>query len=244
MNRFNYLIALTVALAAIGPVYSSYGAQVPAVEPSYAAPVAYGVPNKNVPYSPANTRGNTVTSSITYPQNKGEILIHRPAAIIVKRPPTKVLVNHPPLVVRPAPVVLHKPPAVVLRKVLVKHHPRPVKVEPVYVNVVKPPAEKYFVNEKQQQLAGAQLPSVPVGFAPIGNLPASAAASADGSLSSGLAGLSGLGNSPAAAAAGPAGASANTGGYQLLPGSHGLASLAGITGQGGYAPSPYGAPNY
>ncbi|XP_043658932.1 chorion protein S38 [Drosophila teissieri] len=106
--------------------------------------------DQNIPYKPVNTKGNTLTSSITYPQNKGEILIHRPAPIIVKRPPTKVLVNHPPLVVKPAPVVLHKPPAIVLRKVYVKHHPRRVKVEPVFVNVVKPPAEKYFVNENKQ----------------------------------------------------------------------------------------------
>ncbi|KAL7745596.1 hypothetical protein ACLKA6_009818 [Drosophila palustris] len=106
--------------------------------------------DQNIPYKPVNTKGNTLTSSITYPQNKGEILIHRPAPIIVRRPPTKVLVNHPPLVVKPAPVVLHKPPAIVLRKVYVKHHPRRVKVEPVFVNVVKPPAEKYFVNENKQ----------------------------------------------------------------------------------------------
>lgn len=117
--------------------------------------------SQSIPYQPANTRGNTISSSISHPNNKGEILIHRPAAIIVKRPPTKVVVNHPPLVVKPAPVVLHKPPAVIVRKVFVKHHPRPVKVEPVYVNVVKPPAEKYFVNEKQQAAYAAQ------GYAPV-----------------------------------------------------------------------------
>lgn len=96
-------------------------------------------------------QGKTSYSSLTIPSSKGEILIHRPAPIIVKRPPTKVLVNHPPLVVKPAPVILHKPPPVVVRKVFVKHHPRPVKVEPVYVNVVKPPADHYYVNEKPQK---------------------------------------------------------------------------------------------
>ncbi|XP_016922980.2 chorion protein S38 [Drosophila suzukii] len=120
-----------------------------AVGVAQAGQSSYGS-EQNIPYKPVNTKGNTLTSSITYPQNKGEILIHRPAPIIVKRPPTKVLVNHPPLVVKPAPVVLHKPPAIVLRKVYVKHHPRRVKVEPVFVNVVKPPAEKYFVNENKQ----------------------------------------------------------------------------------------------
>uniref|UniRef100_A0A1A9W924 DUF4794 domain-containing protein n=1 Tax=Glossina brevipalpis TaxID=37001 RepID=A0A1A9W924_9MUSC len=119
-------------------------------------PTSYGDNRPNIPYSSANTHGDSTSSSVTYPNNKGEILIHRPAPIIVKRPPTKVLVNHPPLVVKPAPVVLHKPPAVVMRKVYVKHHPRPVKVEPVYVNVVKPPAEKYFVNEKQNQYQSPQ----------------------------------------------------------------------------------------
>uniref|UniRef100_A0A1B0BQH7 DUF4794 domain-containing protein n=1 Tax=Glossina palpalis gambiensis TaxID=67801 RepID=A0A1B0BQH7_9MUSC len=123
---------------------------------NYEYPTSYGSGGQNGPYAPENLHGDSASSSVTYPNNKGEILIHRPAPIIVKRPPTKVLVNHPPLVVKPAPVVLHKPPAVVMRKVYVKHHPRPVKVEPVYVNVVKPPAEKYYVNEKQHQYQNSQ----------------------------------------------------------------------------------------
>uniref|UniRef100_T1GV54 Uncharacterized protein n=1 Tax=Megaselia scalaris TaxID=36166 RepID=T1GV54_MEGSC len=109
-------------------------------------PQPYGQPDEN-----GQINGKTSYSSLTIPSSKGEILIHRPAPIIVKRPPTKVLVNHPPLVVKPAPVILHKPPPVVVRKVFVKHHPRPVKVEPVYVNVVKPPADHYYVNEKPQK---------------------------------------------------------------------------------------------
>uniref|UniRef100_A0A1A9V0H5 DUF4794 domain-containing protein n=1 Tax=Glossina austeni TaxID=7395 RepID=A0A1A9V0H5_GLOAU len=123
---------------------------------NYEYPTSYGSSGQNSPYASENAHGDRASSSVTYPNNKGEILIHRPAPIIVKRPPTKVLVNHPPLVVKPAPVVLHKPAAVVMRKVYVKHHPRPVKVEPVYVNVVKPPAEKYYVNEKQHQYQNSQ----------------------------------------------------------------------------------------
>ncbi|TMW44519.1 hypothetical protein DOY81_010396 [Sarcophaga bullata] len=167
--------------------------------------------NQNIPYQPGNTRGNSVSSSISYPNNKGEILIHRPAAIIVKRPPTKVVVNHPPLVVKPAPVVLHKPPAVVVRKVFVKHHPRPVKVEPVYVNVVKPPAEKYFVNEKQQKFSSPQ-----TGYAPV-NVNA---------------GFGSLGNSGSATDVDNAAANA---GYQLLQNNQGLAALANLSGSGGYS---------
>lgn len=211
--------------------------------------------NNNLPYAPQNTRGNSISSSITYPNNKGEILIHRPAAIIVKRPPTRVVVNHPPLVVKPAPVVLHKPPAVVLRKVVVKHHPRPVKVEPVYVNVVKPPAEKYFVNEKQQQFSAQS-----AGFAPI-NLGPGAFANAPGAFSlNNAASFAPLGSAASAnganagagqgsAASASADGAANAG-YQLLPGSNGLAALANIPGYGGNAPAPaygsssYGAPSY
>lgn len=120
---------------------AAYADQVPQQQPGYGSP-----DNGN-----GQVQGKTSYSSLTIPSSKGEILIHRPAPIIVKRPPTKVLVNHPPLVVKPAPVILHKPPPVVVRKVFVKHHPRPVKVEPVYVNVVKPPAENYYVNEKPQK---------------------------------------------------------------------------------------------
>lgn len=151
------------------------------------------LPAQSIPYSLGH-RANTVSSSITYPQNKGEILIHRPAAIIVKRPPTKVLVNHPPLVVKPAPVVLHKPPAVVLRKVYVKHHPRPVKVEPVYVNVVKPPAEKYFVNEKQQAAYSSDGYGAAAGAGAGGNAGSSHAESAGYHLLQGSQGLAALAN--------------------------------------------------
>ncbi|ALC49320.1 Cp38 [Drosophila busckii] len=180
--------------------------------------------DQNIPYKPVNTKGNTLTSSITYPQNKGEILIHRPAPIIVRRPPTKVLVNHPPLVVKPAPVVLHKPPAIVLRKVYVKHHPRRVKVEPVFVNVVKPPAEKYFVNENKQGYgqgshgasSGSGLSSGP---GPIVSGPRS-----HGSHSHG-------GQAIPAYASG-ADSAAVSAGYQLLQGgNHGLSALANIAGE-------------
>lgn len=119
---------------------AAYADQTPQQQAVYGSPDDQG-----------QSQGKTSYSSLTIPSSKGEILIHRPAPIIVKRPPTKVLVNHPPLIVKPAPVILHKPPPVVVRKVYVKHHPRPVKVEPVYVNVVKPPADHYYVNEKPQK---------------------------------------------------------------------------------------------
>lgn len=211
----------------------------------YGAPYGYGS-NKNIPYSPGNLKGNSVTSSITYPQNKGEILIHRPAPIIVKRPPTKVLVNHPPLVVKPAPVVLHKPPAVVVRKVYVKQHPRPVKVEPVYVNVVKPPAEKYFVKE-QNQLNGAPLAPIPNGFAPLppggsaglANLGAPGSVAGAGGVNfnqlDGFQGANALSN---ANALNNANAAATQSGYKLIPGGQGYSILSGL------APgNAYGQPN-
>ncbi|EDV99750.1 chorion protein S38 [Drosophila grimshawi] len=177
--------------------------------------------DQNIPYKPVNTKGNTLTSSITYPQNKGEILIHRPAPIIVRRPPTKVLVNHPPLVVKPAPVVLHKPPAIVLRKVYVKHHPRRVKVEPVFVNVVKPPAEKYFVNENKQGYKNS-----------YGSGQGHSVLNRPGPIVSPGHQLGGRQALPAyASGADNAAASA---GYQLLQGgNHGLSALANIAGREG-----------
>ncbi|KAH8304705.1 hypothetical protein KR044_000701 [Drosophila immigrans] len=205
--------------------------------------------DQNIPYKPVNTKGNTLTSSITYPQNKGEILIHRPAPIIVRRPPTKVLVNHPPLVVKPAPVVLHKPPAIVLRKVYVKHHPRRVKVEPVFVNVVKPPAEKYFVNENKQGYGQGNHGSH--GQHGHGGV---AHHARPGPI---VAGPQNLGSGPALPAyASGADSAAASAGYSLLQGgNHGLATLANIAGErdghnyGGqreqhYGGSQHSAPSY
>ncbi|KAH8416408.1 hypothetical protein KR222_002810 [Zaprionus bogoriensis] len=207
--------------------------------------------DQNIPYKPVNTKGNTLTSSITYPQNKGEILIHRPAPIIVRRPPTKVLVNHPPLVVKPAPVVLHKPPAIVLRKVYVKHHPRRVKVEPVFVNVVKPPAEKYFVNENKQGYGQGSHGAGPNQGA--GHI------SRPGPIVAGPQQL-GPGGPALPAYASGADSAAASAGYQLLQGgNHGLSALANIAGEreGNYGgqsqqygsagqsgPGAYAAPSY
>ncbi|XP_017871656.1 PREDICTED: chorion protein S38 [Drosophila arizonae] len=188
--------------------------------------------DQNIPYKPVNTKGNTLTSSITYPQNKGEILIHRPAPIIVRRPPTKVLVNHPPLVVKPAPVVLHKPPAIVLRKVYVKHHPRRVKVEPVFVNVVKPPAEKYFVNENKQGY----------GQGSHGSGQGHHILNRPGPIVSGPQ-QHGPGGQALPAYASGADNAAVSAGYQLLQGgNHGLSALANIAGdrEGSYGGQSYG----
>lgn len=82
----------------------------------------------------------------------GEIYIHHPAPIYVKRPPTNIIVNHPPMLIKPGPVVFRKPPSVVERKVFVKQHPRPVKVEPTYVNMFKPKTDSYFIDEKGKQI--------------------------------------------------------------------------------------------
>lgn len=42
-----------------------------------------------------------------------ETLIHKPADIYVKQEPTHVIINHPDLIIHPAPIIFHKPAAVV-----------------------------------------------------------------------------------------------------------------------------------
>lgn len=79
---------------------------------------------------------------------KGEILIHRPAPIIVNRPPTKVLVKHPPLIVKPAPVIFHRPPSVIVRQVFVTPKPESMRMQPVYVKIIKPAPEKIYIKEQ------------------------------------------------------------------------------------------------
>ncbi|KAI8034322.1 chorion protein S38 [Drosophila gunungcola] len=221
-----------------GGEYSGAGASAGALESqadaagvAQAGQSSYGS-DQNIPYKAVNTKGNTLTSSITYPQNKGEILIHRPAPIIVKRPPTKVLVNHPPLVVKPAPVVLHKPPAIVLRKVYVKHHPRRVKVEPVFVNVVKPPAEKYFVNENKQGYGQGSQSHGHGGHGHGGH-----GHGGHGHSAGPHSGPHDGGRALPAYASGADSAAASAG-YQLLQsGNQGLSALANIAGEGQYGPA-------
>lgn len=80
---------------------------------------------------------------------RAETVIHKPSHIIVKQPPTQVLIHHPPLIVRPSPVVFHRHGKTIHRPVKHEYLPRKVEVRPVYHTVVKPIEKKVLIENKK-----------------------------------------------------------------------------------------------
>lgn len=81
-------------------------------------------------------------------KGRPETVIHKPSHVIVNQPPTKVLIHHAPLIVKPSAVVFHRAGKTIHRPVTHKYLPRPVQVRPVYVKLVRPIEKKVLV-EKQ-----------------------------------------------------------------------------------------------
>lgn len=90
----------------------------------------------------------------TTTKGRAETIIHKPSHIIVNQPPTRVLIHHPPLIVRPAPVVLHRGGKTIHRPVSHQHLPRKVVVKPVYETIVKPIEKKILVDSKKVEKPG------------------------------------------------------------------------------------------
>lgn len=122
-------------------------------------------------------------------QEAGETIVHKPAHIIVNQPPTRLLIHHAPLIVKPSPLVVHQPGKLIKKTLTRNFLPRPVQVQPVYVRMVKPiekkvliskPAEKPGCSEKVEQQPlpetpcaySAKLPPAPVPLpCPLAPLP-------------------------------------------------------------------------
>lgn len=68
----------------------------------------------------------------------GEFVVHHPAPVIIKRRPTNVYITYPPLVVKPSPVIFHRPAPTVVPKVIYKKHPQQIKIQPMFIRVIKP----------------------------------------------------------------------------------------------------------
>lgn len=98
----------------------------------------------------------------------GETIIHKPSHIIVNQPPTRLIINHPPLIVKPSPVILHHGGKIIHKHVAHKFLPRPVQVRPVYVKVVKPIEKKVLIEKPaakkppcEQQIVVKKVPLSP-----------------------------------------------------------------------------------
>lgn len=108
----------------------------------------------------APCRTETTEESI----NEGaQTVIHRPAHIVVNQPPTRLIINHPPLIVKPSAIVLHTGGKTIKKLITKEFLPRPVHVRPVIVRIVKPIEKKVLISKP----AVPGLPQTIVHEAPI-----------------------------------------------------------------------------
>ncbi|EDW51329.1 GM21647 [Drosophila sechellia] len=179
--------------------------------------------DQNIPYKPVNTKGNTLTSSIIYSQNQG------------RDPHPSSCSYHCQASANQGAASSNRSP-----QVYVKHHPRRFRFEPVFVNVVKPPAEKYFVNENKQGYGqGSQSHGHGHGHGGHGHGHSGHGHGGHGAGPHGPGPHDGGRGLPAYASG--ADSAAASAGYQLLQsGNQGLSALANIAGEreGPYGPAP------
>lgn len=91
-------------------------------------------------------------------RGRPETFVHRQSPIIIRRPPTRVLIPHPPIVVKPNPVIFHREGTVIKEPVIHKHLPRKVKVQPYVVEVEKPVEKKIIIDNKIEKTCGCNKP--------------------------------------------------------------------------------------
>lgn len=77
-----------------------------------------------------------------------EKVIHKPANILVKRPPTEILIHHAPLIVKPSSVTFHNPGRIIHRPHIQHNLPQKYHIRPVYINIVKPIRKNVLLTKK------------------------------------------------------------------------------------------------
>lgn len=76
-----------------------------------------------------------------------ETIVHQPGAIYVNQPPTRLIINHAPFLLRPSPVVLQQGGKTITHQITRNFLPSPVQVRPVIVRIVKPIEKKVLVEK-------------------------------------------------------------------------------------------------
>lgn len=91
-------------------------------------------------------------------KGRPETIVHRQSPIIIRRPPTRVVINHPPMVVKPSAVIFHREGTRVEQPVKHIHLPRKVKVHPYVVEKEIPIEKKIIVENKIEKSCGCSKP--------------------------------------------------------------------------------------
>lgn len=91
-------------------------------------------------------------------RGRPETFVHRQSPIIIRRPPTRVLIPHPPIVVQTSPIIYQRDGTVVKEPVIHRHLPRKVKVHPYVVEVEKPVEKKIIIDNQIEKTCGCNKP--------------------------------------------------------------------------------------
>lgn len=80
-------------------------------------------------------------------QTPGETFVHHPGSILINQPPTRLIINHAPFIVKPSPVVLNQGGKTITKALTRKYLPSQIQLRPVIVRVVKPIEKKVFLDK-------------------------------------------------------------------------------------------------
>lgn len=96
-------------------------------------------------------------------QTPGETFVHQPGEILISQPPTRLVINHAPYIVRPAPIILNQGGKTITNAYTRKILPGAIQLRPVIVRIVKPIEKKVFIDKPVQPGSSSyvQNPQVP-----------------------------------------------------------------------------------
>lgn len=105
---------------------------------------AQAYPVENLPQSDVPCRQETDTQVLQQP---GETFVHHPGSILINQPPTRLIINHAPFLVKPSPIILNQGGKTITKAITRKYLPSQIQVRPVIVRVVKPIEKKVFIDK-------------------------------------------------------------------------------------------------
>lgn len=102
---------------------------------------------ETLPQSDQPCRVETNTEVVQQP---GETFVHHPGPIYINQPPTRLVINHAPFVIRPSPIALHQGGRTITKEYTKKFLPSPIQVRPIIVRIVKPIEKKVLIEKATQ----------------------------------------------------------------------------------------------
>lgn len=134
---------------------------------------------------PQSDQPCNVETSTEVIQSPGETFVHQPGEILISQPPTRLVINHAPYIVRPAPIVLNQGGKTITNAYTRKIMPGQIQYRPVIVRIVKPIERKVLIDKpngpcgSQSYVSQSPIPNpCDVALAPYGLSSASASAPA------------------------------------------------------------------